>query len=377
VEIDGTEENIRWTTETQWRRDFTLTNYYNTIVVRTLDDEGNEIEQVSIDVHYTNGQGYGATFETSEPPLDPPLQVQFFGESNAPGITAWDWDFGDDQTGSGQNVSHTYAEWGTYEVTLTVTATGGPYVKVKTVTVGTADLAITSPPGPGYVTDSPFLTLEGTAPTTAPRLEVDGSEGYIDWISATEWRRDMVLIYANNTLVARTLDAQGAELDRVEIQVTYTGGRPDEADFSTGPWPTEAPYDVQFHDASHASNIIAWDWDFGDDEIGSGPDPVHTYATFGPYDVTLTITADGGPYVRTRTIVVGTPPPGDFDEDFDVDQEDFGRFQVCFTGSGYSQNDPACAAALLDEDDDVDLADLAILQGCMSGANVLADPDCH
>lgn len=78
--------------------------------------------------------------------------------------------------------------------------------------------------------------------------------------------------------------------------------------------------------------------------------------------------------------LVGPPPepdvPGDFDCDRDVDQENFGRFQTCFSGPGIVQEAPPCLGARLDEDEDVDQDDFAIFQDCMSGANITADPDC-
>ena len=51
--------------------------------------------------------------------------TEFISTSTGQGITGYQWSFGDGQTGTGQNVSHTYAQAGTYTVTLTVTATGG------------------------------------------------------------------------------------------------------------------------------------------------------------------------------------------------------------------------------------------------------------
>ena len=66
----------------------------------------------------------------------------------------------------------------------------------------------------------------------------------------------------------------------------------------------------------------------------------------------------------------------DFDQDGDVDIEDFGHLQVCLTGAGIEQTDPACLNAKLDTDTDVDSDDCAILQACLSGANVPADPQC-
>jgi hypothetical protein len=68
-------------------------------------------------------------------------------------------------------------------------------------------------------------------------------------------------------------------------------------------------------------------------------------------------------------------PPGDFDGDGDVDQEDFGFFQHCL--SGYAIPFAAgCDAADLQQDNDVDLDDFIIFQRCFAGPDVSASPDC-
>ncbi|UCD27355.1 MAG: hypothetical protein JSV03_09505 [Planctomycetota bacterium] len=63
----------------------------------------------------------------------------------------------------------------------------------------------------------------------------------------------------------------------------------------------------------------------------------------------------------------------DLDGDFDVDQEDFGLFQSCYSGSG-EPHGPGCEGANLDTDDDVDSNDFDIFYNCMSGPNQV--PDC-
>jgi hypothetical protein len=68
----------------------------------------------------------------------------------------------------------------------------------------------------------------------------------------------------------------------------------------------------------------------------------------------------------TLTVLV----PGDFDGDRDVDLEDFGRFQVCYTGSGGVQDEPACQPARIDSDPDVDGDDFSLFQACFTSANV-------
>jgi hypothetical protein len=72
-------------------------------------------------------------------------------------------------------------------------------------------------------------------------------------------------------------------------------------------------------------------------------------------------------------LTVGSPAaPGDFDHDGDVDQEDFGAFQLCLglPGSG------DCWWADLGGNSTVDQLDLTILLHCLSGANVPADVGC-
>ncbi|HRR87500.1 MAG TPA: hypothetical protein P5316_21045 [Phycisphaerae bacterium] len=69
------------------------------------------------------------------------------------------------------------------------------------------------------------------------------------------------------------------------------------------------------------------------------------------------------------------PVPADFDGDGDVDQEDFGHFQICMTGSGGAIT-LGCEDAILDGDTDVDGADLDIFMNCLSGADVPGDTGC-
>lgn len=61
--------------------------------------------------------------------------------TNPPGqqISNYNWNFGDGQTGQGQNVTHTYATSGTYQATLTV-STGGHCTNQITKTVTVYDL---------------------------------------------------------------------------------------------------------------------------------------------------------------------------------------------------------------------------------------------
>jgi Dockerin type I domain len=64
-----------------------------------------------------------------------------------------------------------------------------------------------------------------------------------------------------------------------------------------------------------------------------------------------------------------TAVKADLDRDGDVDQEDFGLFQACLSGSGVAVA-AGCADADLDGDGDVDQADLDAFRACFRGANI-------
>lgn len=103
---------------------------------------------------------------------------------------------------------------------------------------------------------------------------------------------------------------------------------------------------------------------------GGVPGQTYYYAIFA-HDAALN-------YAEAATGQGVAPPvqPGDFDGDGDVDQSDFGRFQLCINGSGQVQSDPTCVGALLDDDPDVDQDDFGRFQICMSGPNKPANPNC-
>jgi hypothetical protein len=67
--------------------------------------------------------------------------------------------------------------------------------------------------------------------------------------------------------------------------------------------------------------------------------------------------------------------PGDFNEDGDVDQEDFGQLQACLDGWGDPQA-AGCQEADLNHDTFVDQYDVDLFLQCFSGPGVPVEPDC-
>lgn len=68
---------------------------------------------------------------------------------------------------------------------------------------------------------------------------------------------------------------------------------------------------VQFNDNS-TGNIVTYVWDFGDGQLGQGPDPTHIYPSIGTYNVELTVVSANGCNASTTGTaeVITGPEPG-------------------------------------------------------------------
>ena len=87
--------------------------------------------------------------------------TSFEGMASGTNVANYDWDFGDDEIGSGQIVSHTYAEAGTYQVTLVVTAEDGTCPGEITQTV-----IVNAMPVPTATADPSLVIYDGTSTLT-------------------------------------------------------------------------------------------------------------------------------------------------------------------------------------------------------------------
>jgi PKD repeat protein len=90
-----------------------------------------------------------------------PLTVQFADASTGQ-ITSRSWNFGDGQTSTLTNPSHTYVNSGTYTVSLTATGPGGTDTETKTNYIAVTE------PQPPTITLSPIIFQFNTAPGADP-----------------------------------------------------------------------------------------------------------------------------------------------------------------------------------------------------------------
>ena len=242
----------------------------------------------------SNAYGYNVSAPVTITVLEPPVANFTYtpNEGNAPltvtfndtstgNVTAWIWDFGDGNTSTEQNPSHTYASPGIYTVSLNASNAYG--FNVSTVTDA---VRVLEPPIAAF-TATP---TEGNAPLTVQFT--DQSTGNV-----TAWAWDFgdgntstgqspVHIYTSAGNYSVTMNASNAYGYNVSAPVTITVLEPPAAAFTATPTEGNAPLTVQFTDES-TGNVTAWLWNFGDGNTSTEQSPSHIYASPGNYTVTL------------------------------------------------------------------------------------------
>ncbi len=287
-------------------------------------------------------------------------------------INAWQWDLGDGNTASGSaTAQHTYAQPGTYNVSLTVTNADGcsnattlpveiyqlpdPMFASVSVCDGEALDMLDVSQDPNGIASRDWQLGDGTTATTSVvshvypaagtynvTLEVTSTVGCVDQVTQP------VIVYPNPvaafsaTQVCAGLPTQLTDASTVAAPSALSTWAWDIGADGTTDYQTQSPqhtfglggtYNVQLtvstdfgclHDTTVAvisnpiplaaaaateaclglpntftdqstiatGTVTAWAWNFGDGNSSTDQNPQHTYAAFGTYNVTLTVTSD-------------------------------------------------------------------------------------
>jgi PKD repeat protein len=250
------------------------------------------------------------------------VAVAFDGSaSNDPDgrIISYSWDFGDGATGSGMNPPHTYASAGVYNVTLTVMddagATGSLGTTAEIMAAPVNQPPVSDPNGPYTGTTGIAVTFDGTGSHDPDGTIVAYSWDFGDGNTGTGSTPSHAYgIDGNYTVSLTVTDDAGATGTAMTTASISAVNQPPVAD-ANGPYSGTVGMPLTFDGT--ASNdpdgtIVAYSWDFGDGNTGSGVAPTHTYMTDGSFTVTLTVTddvGDTGMATSTATIGLGNQPP--------------------------------------------------------------------
>ena len=101
------------------------------------------------------------------------LDVSVVDGSSTTGTATYSWDFGDGNSATGQNNTHSYAAAGTYTITLTVTDSCGTDQDAETITA-------TDPPVSIFENSSLSVSLYPNPASTSTTIETKGYKGAYD-----------------------------------------------------------------------------------------------------------------------------------------------------------------------------------------------------
>ena len=236
-----------------------------------------------------------------------PTTVAFRDHSTGTTPLTYLWDFGDGSGSAEQNPKHTYIRKGLYTVKLTLTNSYGSSTEIKEnyIAIGLAPKADFS--GTPTTGNTP-LTVEFTDrstgyPTSWKWNFGDGKESSEQNPLHTYWSSGEYTVTLTSSNEYGTSDVLKAYLIHVIPAL--------KAKFIADPKEGKVPLVVKFSDMS-TGNPDTWNWNFGDGNTSSSPNPVHAYTTPGAFHVNLTVTRGFNKDSYTQTIIAGGVPAADF-----------------------------------------------------------------
>ena len=244
-------------------------------VVQAMDDNGC-IAIYTIEVAYVPCQAT-ITYTSGQSPCD----IIF----SATGADNYTWDFGDGNSGYGQNVSHTYAGDGTYIVSLGAYSANGGWLGqlcdsiTQTITVTGCGGSTPCQASFSYADSNCIVEFYGAGASTYTWDFGDGSSG--------QGQYDYH-VYSNNgtyNVCMYAYDQNGMICDTVCQNVYVSecnntgGGCQTDFTYTMG----QSPCEYYFT----ATGASTYTWDFGDGNTGSGQNVNNTYSNDGMYYVLL------------------------------------------------------------------------------------------
>ncbi len=282
-----------------------------TITLTVTDDDGDsdttQKEITVLNVHPTaNFSWTPSTPSTSD-------IIHFIDESvDVDGaITNWNWDFGDGNTSYEQNPSHSYADNGTYAITLVVKDNdNATSVREKNITVANtpphADFTF-SPTSPKDVQTVTFTDFSSDSDGSVVSWHWEFGDG------DTSNEREPTHIYPDDgTYFINLTVTDNDDAINKTSQIISVRNDPPKANFYYVPSSPTDLDSVSFHDVSGDSdgNVVSWNWVFGDGNTSTSQNPTHRYLRDGVYTIKLTVTDDdGGSDAYSSSIMITNAPP--------------------------------------------------------------------
>ena len=241
-----------------------------------------------------------------------PLTVTFNNTSTG-NFTSSSWNFGDNETSSERNPTHTFNTVGTFNVILEIRGPGGTSRTVRQITVENPQIP---PPQASFQADQTSglvpLTVTFSNTTTGEVTQYlwdfngDGITDSIDTDPTHTFTQS-----GNYTARLTAIGPGGQASTDVQIDVQQPPDSPTAA-FAVQPSSGEAPLTVNFSNQT-VGDVTSYEWDFDSDGTVDSTDanPQHTYNNPGTYTAVLRANGPGGSTTADAIVNVTTPlqPP--------------------------------------------------------------------
>jgi gliding motility-associated-like protein len=195
------------------------------------------------------------------------------------------WDFGDGTYSNEYNPGiHTYAEPGTYKITLSAT------VNDCSGTISNI-VSIVEPLLADFI-----AVIEGCAPVEVTFINLSTSADSYYWVfgnGSASTDETPVTIYSESGKYEVTLYAQNETDTSISKKSVYVNRAPI-ANFDVIPSETTTYKEIDFINKS--SGAVRYLWDFGDGENSELYEPIHSYSAEGMYDISLSVWSESGCY---------------------------------------------------------------------------------
>ncbi len=286
-----------------------------TVILMVSDDDGGSVYQTAT-----------ITIDNVDPVIATVAVPSTGDEGQSLGFTAaatdvagaadplsYSWEFGDSTSSvSGASAAHTYADNGTYTVTLTVgDGDGGSDFESNTITINNVTPSITSFTGDTSTTEGTTASWSASAYDAGSADTLTYSWNFGD--SSTTTGTSVSHAYADDgayTVALTVTDDDGASVS-TSLGVTVANVNPT-ISYVYAPGGDEGS-SLYFSTSATdpGADTLSYSWDFGDSSSpGSGSSTYHSYEDDGSYFVTVTVTEeDGGTASATETMSVDNVAP--------------------------------------------------------------------
>ncbi len=269
-------------------------------------------------------------------------EVAFNNTSSGTDPLAYAWDFGDGASSADENPVHSFAEAGTYTVTLTTTNGYGEDSFSSAITIGeTPTAGFTAPAAAAVGKEVAFVnTSAGTAPLAYAWDFGNGATSTVE-------NPGHAFASVGSYTVTLTVTSDYGE-DSFSSEITI--GEAPVAGFSVSE-PVVAGTEVNFTAQSTGTEALSYKWDFGDDDSSLAKDPVHTFGKAGVYTVTLEVSSPFGKDTASKLVTVYDPTAADFNvqatalvnEEVVFTNQSSGGFTTCSWNFGDETTSNTCA----------------------------------